>query len=117
MHAGIDARYIPMSQDGNEKGIDVALAVDALQVGLQHSVDVVALVTGDSDFVPLVRALMKTGISVTAVYFDYKDGPKKSFINERLLKVCNYSLNVNALERDKKCHSQFRGLFRSSSEP
>src|SRR6266849_256326 len=31
MHAGVEARYLPMSQTQGEKGIDVALAVDALQ--------------------------------------------------------------------------------------
>lgn len=116
MHAGIEARYVPMSQTGSEKGIDVALSVDALQLGLQHTVDVVALVTGDADFVPLVRALMKHGIAVTAIYFEYCDGGKKSFIDDRLLNACNYSLNVNALERDKKNQNQFRGLFRTSSD-
>jgi hypothetical protein len=34
MHAGVDPKYLPMSQKHGEKGVDVALAVDALQVGL-----------------------------------------------------------------------------------
>ena len=117
MHAGIEARYVPMSQAGGEKGIDVALKVDALQIGLQHNIDVVALVTGDSDFVPLARGLMKHGIPVTAIYFDYRDGLKKSYINDRLLNACNYSLNVNGLERERKYQGQFRGLFRTPTEP
>lgn len=113
MHAGIEPRYVPMSQAGGEKGIDVALSVDAMQVGLQGTIDIAALVTGDADFVPLVRALMKHGVPVTAVYFDYEDAHGKSFINDRLLNACNYSLNVNSLERDRKYQSLFRGLFRS----
>ena len=117
MHAGIEARYVPMSQAGGEKGIDVALTVDALQIGLQHNIDVVALVTGDSDFVPLARGLMKHGIPVTAIYFDYRDGLKKSYISDRLLNACNYSLNVNGLERERKYQGQFRGLFRTPTEP
>ena len=112
MHAGIEARYVPMSQAGGEKGIDVALSVDAMQVGLEGTIDIAALVTGDADFVPLVRALMKHGIPVAAVYFEYADERGKSFINERLLNACNYSLNVNSLERDRKYQSLFRGLFR-----
>jgi uncharacterized LabA/DUF88 family protein len=53
-----------MSQTRGEKGIDVALAVDALQVGLGGTIDIAVLVTGDGDFVPLVRALNKQGVRV-----------------------------------------------------
>src|SRR5438477_5981722 len=59
MHAGVEPKYLPMSQKLGEKGVDVALAVDALQVGLGQMIDVAVLVTGDGDFVPLVRALNK----------------------------------------------------------
>lgn len=114
MHAGIDPKYLPVSQSGrNEKGSDVALAIDAMQVGLEGKLDIVVLVTGDGDFVPLVRALMKHGIRLMAAYFEYDEpGRNKSFINDRLLTVCNYAMNVNELEEDKKFASMFRSLFR-----
>ncbi len=114
MHAGIEVKYLPMSQTQGEKGVDVALAVDAMQVGCHGKIDVAVLITGDGDFVPLVRALMKDGIRVLAVYFDFhqEDG-KKSFINERLRSIVNYELNVNALENDKEWKDEFAHLFRS----
>jgi uncharacterized LabA/DUF88 family protein len=117
MHAGIEAKYLPMSQAHGEKGIDVALAVDALQVGLNGTVDVAVLVTGDGDFVPLARTLMKNGVRVLVAYFDFvqKDGGK-SFINDRLLNAANYALNVNELEGSKDYKGQFRGLFRKQGE-
>ena len=113
MHAGIEPKYIPMSQSGSEKGADVALAIDAMQVGLEEHIDVAVLVSGDGDHVPLVRALMKQGIRVMATYFKYesKDG-KPSFINERLRLACNYSLDVTGLAAKKDTESEFRGLFR-----
>ncbi len=74
MHAGIEAKYLPMSQQQKEKGTDVAMAVDALQIGLDGKIDVAVLVTGDGDFVPLVRALNKQGIRVLAAFFDFEDG-------------------------------------------
>jgi uncharacterized LabA/DUF88 family protein len=64
MHAGVEPRYLPMSQTRGEKGIDVALAVDALQVALDGKIDIAVLVSGDGDFVPLVRALNKQGVRV-----------------------------------------------------
>ncbi len=51
-----------------------------------------------------------------AAYFEYKEGEQRSFINERLLNVCNYSINVNDMEKDKDFRSMFRGLFRKSDE-
>jgi uncharacterized LabA/DUF88 family protein len=113
MHAGIDPKFMPMPQSGySEKGADVALAIDAMQVGLSGLIDIAVLVTGDADFVPLVRALMKQGVRVMAAYFDYKDGDHKSFINERLANVCNYTVDVNGMERDKDFKAIFKGLFR-----
>ena len=117
MHAGIDAKFMPMPQSGaNEKGADVALAIDAMQVGLEGHIDVGVLVTGDADFVPLVRALMKQGISVVAAYFEYQEGEHKSFINERLLNVCNYVVNMNDMEKDKDFKAMFKSLFRKADE-
>ncbi|MFH0847067.1 MAG: NYN domain-containing protein [Chloroflexota bacterium] len=112
MHAGIEPKYLPMSQQGGEKGIDVAMAVEALQVGLDHKIDVAVLVTGDGDFVPLVRALNKEGIRVLAAFFDFKDSQgKKCFINERLLNTCNYGVDIIKLEDDKDFKNSFKSLF------
>ncbi|HUH96702.1 MAG TPA: NYN domain-containing protein, partial [Anaerolineales bacterium] len=114
---GIDPKFMPMPQSGaNEKGADVALAIDAMQVGLEGHLDVAVLVTGDADFVPLVRALMKQGVSVVAAYFEYQEGEHKSFINERLLNVCNYVLNINDMETDKDFKAIFKSLFRKGDE-
>ncbi|MEX1252735.1 MAG: NYN domain-containing protein [Dehalococcoidia bacterium] len=44
-----------------QKGVDVHLAVDALQAASSGVADVIVLVSGDADFVPLVRAVRNTG--------------------------------------------------------
>ncbi len=113
MHAGIEPKYLPMAAThGGEKGVDVALAIDALQVGLEGKIDIAVLVTGDGDFVPLVHALMKHGIKVMAVYFEYEEGEHRGFINERLANVCSFKLNVSRMENDNdKDKAIFKGLF------
>ena len=117
LHAGIEPKYLPMSQTQGEKGIDVALAVDALQVGLDGKIDIAALITGDGDFVPLVRALNKQGIRVLAAFFQFTDKTgRKCFINERLLNCCNYSVDISALNASREFKSAFKGLFRTSQE-
>ena len=117
LHAKIEPKYLPMSQSQGEKGTDVALTVDALQTGLDGKIDIAVLVTGDGDFVPLVGALNKHGIRVVAAYFKFtpKEG-NPSFINERLLRSCNYEVDISALEQDREFKSMFKGLFRTSAE-
>jgi uncharacterized LabA/DUF88 family protein len=118
MHAGVETKFLPMSvrqTDGKvrEKGVDVALAVDALKVGLSGTIDVAVLVTGDADFVPLLRELMKVGVRTLIVYFEYQtDDGYKAFANERLLAAANYSVNINALEKDKEFRHLFQSLFK-----
>lgn len=107
MHAGIEPKYVPMSND-REKGIDVAMAIDTLQIGLEGKIDVAVLVTGDGDFVPLVRALMKNGIRVATVYLKYNS----QTVSERLLRVSNYTFNINELEQNRQTEGRFRRLFR-----
>lgn len=117
LHAGVEPKYLPMSQTQGEKGTDVALAVDALQTGLDEKIDVAVLVSGDADFVPLVRTLNKQGIRVLAVYFTFTDNSgRKCFINERLLNCCNYSVDISALDKDREFKSSFKTLFRIPSE-
>jgi uncharacterized LabA/DUF88 family protein len=116
MHAGIEIEYLPNSVSNREKGVDVALAICALPIGLEGKIDIAVLVTGDADLVPLARALKKQGIRVMAVYFEYEDGEDRSFINERLLSVCNYSLNINSLENDKDFKTGFKALFRKPDD-
>lgn len=117
LHAGVEPKYLPMSQTQGEKGVDVALAVDALQTGLDEKIDVAVLVTGDADFVPLVRALNKQGIRVLAAYFDFTDkAGRKCFINERLLNCCNYSVDISGLDKDREFKSLFKSLFRGPDQ-
>jgi len=116
MHAGVEPKYVPMSQAQGEKGVDIALALDALQVGLEDKIDIAVLVTGDGDFVPLARALMKNGVRVAVVYFEYESEKRKSFANERLLSVSNYSLNVSSLDKDRRNQDIFRSLFRQTEK-
>lgn len=113
MHAGIDPKFVPWPESGcKEKGADVALAIDAVQVAMDGKIDVAVLVTGDGDFVPLARALIKHGVRVLAAHFDHHDGDLDDFVNPRLVNACNYLLNVNDFGRDKDHDGVFRGLFR-----
>jgi uncharacterized LabA/DUF88 family protein len=117
MQAGIDPKYVPMTHSHGEKGVDVALAVDAVEIGLNDRIDIAVLVSGDGDLVPLARLLTMYGIRVLSVYFKYDDEDgQKSFISERLLRACSYAFNLNSLEHNDNKHWQatFAALFRQS---
>lgn len=118
LHAGVEPKYLPTSpQTQGEKGVDVALAVDALQTGLDGKIDIAVLVSGDGDFVPLVRALNKQGIRVVAAYFDFTDNSGgKCFINERLRNCCNYTVEISRLDQNMEFKSEFKLLFRTQDE-
>jgi len=79
---------------------------------LDDKIDIAVLVTGDGDFVPLVRALMKNSVRVLIAFFEYEDGTQKSFANERLINSANYSININSLEHDREFKTDIHGIFR-----
>ena len=116
LHAGIEPKNVPMSESQGEKGIDVYMAVETLQIGLDDKIDVAVLVTGDGDFVPLVRALMKNGVKVLVSYFEYEDGVNKGFANERLINAANHSININSLEFDREFKADFKTIFRQAAD-
>jgi uncharacterized LabA/DUF88 family protein len=79
--------------------------------------DVAVLVTGDGDFVPLVRNLMKNGIRVLVAHFKYDDTVEKSsYVNKRLIDSANYVLNINDLETDRDFKAEFKTIFRQKEE-
>lgn len=116
MYAGIEPKYVPMGADGHEKGVDVSLAIDAMERAMEGKIDVAVLVTGDGDLTPLARALMKHGVRVGLFYFEYETDQRNSRVNRRLLAACNYALNVNSLSTNPQTAAIFAGLFRQPQE-
>ncbi len=57
------------SRGREQKGVDVELAVDALRAAVSGVVKAIALVTGDADFVPLVKAIREAGPHVVVMGF------------------------------------------------
>jgi uncharacterized LabA/DUF88 family protein len=52
-----------------QKGVDVQLAVDALEAAWSGTVEAIGLVTGDADFVPLANAVRRLGPHVIVLAF------------------------------------------------
>ena len=67
---GMTTHYMPLRRDGTEKGIDVWLALEAFEAAVNGRIDVCVLVTGDGDYVPLVRKLVALNTRVMVLGWD-----------------------------------------------
>lgn len=72
--------------DGNpdfvQKGVDSLLAIDMLKLALKGAIQKAILISSDSDFVPVVRALRDEGIFVVLYYYKPDDGRYPCFSQE-----------------------------------
>jgi cold shock CspA family protein/uncharacterized LabA/DUF88 family protein len=75
MRENIVTHYLPLRYNENnvaqEKGIDVWLALEAYELAIYKHFDVLVLVAGDGDYVPLVRKLHTLGTQVMLVSWDF----------------------------------------------
>ncbi|MFH1643466.1 MAG: NYN domain-containing protein [Patescibacteria group bacterium] len=60
----------------NEKGVDVRIAIDMLEIAYAHKfsgsdLDTIILISNDSDFKPVIQKVQSLGISVEYVGFDH----------------------------------------------
>lgn len=104
MHEGVVTHYLPL-QNGHEKGIDVWFALEAFELAMYKRFDVIALVAGDGDYVPLVRKLNTLGTRVLLVGFDYqyvRDGETfNSRTSSKLIEECTYPMLLSTLIDDR----------------
>ncbi|MDR2160042.1 MAG: NYN domain-containing protein [Treponema sp.] len=75
MRENIVTHYLPLRYGENntwqEKGIDVWLALEAYELTIYKRFDVLVLVAGDGDYVPLIRKLNTLGTQVMLISWDY----------------------------------------------
>ncbi|MEL6205644.1 MAG: NYN domain-containing protein [Pseudomonadota bacterium] len=64
-----------------QEGVDVILAVEAMQNASRRSMEVCVVFSGDGDLLPLIDALVAEGVFVVVVSFD---NPEKSDVASRL---------------------------------
>lgn len=76
MGENVVTHYLPLrstnSGDKQEKGIDVWLALEAYELAIYKRFDILVLIAGDGDYVPLVRKLSTLGTKVMLLCWDFK---------------------------------------------
>lgn len=80
INENVQTHYMPISNYGEEKGVDVAFALEVLEQAYLKQYDVLVLVAGDSDYVPLIRKVSNLGIPSLCLGFSFQfqaDGQDK----------------------------------------
>jgi len=74
-----------------QKGVDVLLAIDMLKLALKGAIQKIILLSSDSDFVPVVRALRDEGMNVTLYHYkvDDKEDLDKQCFSQDLYEECD----------------------------
>ncbi|MDB5235253.1 MAG: cold-shock protein [Hymenobacter sp.] len=127
MNLGVQTHYMALkTRDGRlqEKGIDVWLSLEALELALHKTLDVVVLIAGDSDYVPLIRKLNTVGTRVMLLnwdfkYEDFKGETRVTRASQQLLEQVTYPVAMHdVIDRGLEQQDEVvEALFVSQSEP
>ncbi len=121
MREGVVTHYLPL-QGGHEKGVDVWFALEAYEMATYKRFDVIALVAGDGDYVPLVRKLNTLGTRVMLIGFDYSylwNGEMHmSRTSTKLIEESTYPVLLSSVidDRTRRNDLYVTNLFVSKSE-
>ena len=117
MYEGVTTHYLPRGREG-EKGIDVWLALEAFEMAIYKRFDVLALIAGDGDFLPLVRKLNTLGTRVMVIGWDfsYTDGSgntRETGTSQALLNEATYPLKMAEIidAAENESDPAVKGLF------
>ncbi|QQS30446.1 MAG: NYN domain-containing protein [Sphingobacteriales bacterium] len=121
MYAGVVTHYLPMFSDKSkladrsEKGIDVWFALEAFELAILKKFDVVVLITGDGDYLPLVKKLNTLGTRVMLLYWDLEFPPDVVIppvrTNIGLINEATYEVNMSEIMRSRRSNQIVESMF------
>ena len=96
---GVNLHYLPLIRGANnelkEKGIDVSLALDAYKKAAAKTIDILALIAGDGDYLPLVRELQAMGTEVMLLSWDFETtNGEVTMTSQDLLEEVKYPIQM-----------------------
>ncbi len=120
---GVTTHFLPTSARG-EKGIDVWLALEAFELAVYKQFNVVVLVAGDGDYVPLVRKLNALGARTMVTAWDFKVSDdngleRETRTSQLLLNEVTYAVMMDRIidDRSRANHQIVNNLFVASTPP
>lgn len=111
MRENVVTHYLLRTEMGGEKGIDVWFALEAYELAVVKRFNVVAMIAGDGDYLPLVRKLNALGTRVVLLAWDftYQDDQgrmRETRTAQTLVEAATYPISMHDLidntpERDQ----------------
>jgi uncharacterized LabA/DUF88 family protein len=127
MYEGISTHNYPLLVDSRtgeaeEKGIDVWFSLETFDISVRKKLDVVIIIAGDTDYVPLIRKLNAHGCRVMVLGWDFSyestSTAGRSYkvttrTSQALLDECIYPLMMDKRidERMNRSDSSINSLF------
>ena len=107
MREGVVTHYLPMNRQGGEKGVDVSLSLETLELTIFKKFNVVVLIACDGDYVPLVRKLNSIGTRVMVLgwdfeYMDDNGNNRVTMTSARLMGEVTYPVWMHKVIDDKE---------------
>lgn len=120
---GVTTHFLPSTPRG-EKGIDVWLALEAFELAIYKRFNVVVLVAGDGDYVPLVRKLNTLGTRTMVTAWDFKtsgvDGQERETrASQFLINEVTYAVMMDGIidDRSRSGDRVVNNLFVAPTQP
>ena len=73
--------------DFNQSGVDMRIGLDVAWIALKNIVDVLVLVTGDSDFIPAMKMARKEGLEVYLDIMEHGVFPQLKAHSDRVIEI------------------------------
>lgn len=104
--AGITSKFtlLDTSNGAQEKGIDVMLALDAYELAFRNQCDVVCIVAGDADYVPLVKKLNELGVPTVVFAWQLSSDKNNVYYSVQLSQFATHFVLVSK-EIDDQCNN------------
>lgn len=120
------AGYIVTTKKGSVAGgtykcnFDVEITMDILKVVYQVKPDIIVLASGDSDFIPLIQEVRKSGVRVEVAAFEESTGADILLKSSGFIDVAVYYEDYLAAQQSKQdeeeVEEQYRDLIREQND-
>lgn len=105
MREGIISHFLPLS-NAAEKGIDVWFALEAFELTIHKRFDVVVLIAGDGDYLPLIRKINTLGTRVMVMGWDFsftddQGNERSTHTSQAILEEATYPVMMSSVIDDR----------------
>lgn len=121
MSEGVNTHYLPLRNvqgRREERGVDVWLALEAYELVLSGTIDIIVLIVSDTDYTPLMRKIRAAGIPIMLLSWEFEyltdDGIKMvTKTSHELLSLATYPIAMHEeIERELEQNNPVvRNLF------